>query len=172
MALEFMLRIFAPGNPDTAWLFQAVHPVQPMLDGVCYYFTQPVDKIGDLITQYAPWLIHWVPGSLKACYPMMPADKVARNLAHWLLIFPHSPHGRYAQDLMSARYGFMFPGVVDWRLMLALPLWGWAESIASGVIQWLETLFYRHQLRRQDKAMVRNLQAQWQPKNPKEQHAS
>jgi len=196
LALEFMLRIFAPGNADTAWLFRMIHPVQPWLDTACYYLTQPVDKLGSLMQTYTPWLLHWIPATIKSMFPIMPAAVAAKNTAQWLLLFPHEPQGRFAQDIHSAPYGLLFPGVVDWRLMFALPLWNWAESIASGAICWVETQFYRQGLKHQDKQKVRQMmqsqqaqqqihqgmqqelysevhqQVDWEPQNPKEQHAS
>lgn len=172
LALEFILRIFAPGNPDTAWIFKALHPAQPWLDTASYYLTQPVDKIGSLIADKAPWLLHWIPGKIRACFPMMPAAPIFRDLAHWLLIFPHDPHGRFVQDIQGARYSHLFPGVIDWRLMMALPLWGWAETIASACIGWLENQLYQFSMRQHAKSEVKKLQQHWNAQNPKEQHAS
>jgi hypothetical protein len=168
LALEFMLCIFAPGNAETAWVFQTLHPVQPWLEQVCHYLTLPVDQIARLIQTYAPWLYSWLPSSLKSLFPVMPASVVAERIAHLLLMLPHDPHGRYGQDLLSAPYPVLFPGVVDWRLLIALPLWGWAESVASGMIHRAEMQFYRQSMKQQARSDVRQWQAQapQMPQNP------
>jgi len=172
LALEFMLRIFAPGNADTAWVFQALHPIQPFMETACAYLTQPVDKISSLVLDKAPFLLQWIPAGLKASFPIMPASVAARHIAQWLLLFPHDPHGRYARDLLAAHYNILFPGVVDWRLMVALPIWNWVQSIGNGVIHGLETLAYRQSLRNQNRVAFHKLQEQWIDQHPPEEPVS
>jgi hypothetical protein len=155
LALNFFLGIFAPGNTDTAFIFQVLHPVQPLLDKICAFLTLPVHKILDFLSANAPWLTDWLPAGVKAWFPVVPAAVVAKQIAQWFLMLPHDPHGRYAQDLAQARYTWMFPGSLDWRLLLALPLWSWLESLLMGLIQWAETKLYRQQLRGETKARLK-----------------
>ena len=172
LALEFMLRIFAPGNADTAWIFQAIHPIESYMEAACYFLTQPVDKISALVVDKAPFILHWIPTGLKANFPVMSASVAARHIAQWLLLFPHDPHGRYAHDLLAARYNILFPGVVDWRLMVALPIWGWVESLISAIIRGLETLAYRQSLRSHERAALQKFQEQRiEPNSAQEQQA-
>src|SRR4051812_2601547 len=104
LALAFVLRIFAPGNADTSIVFQSVHPVQPWLDKVCNFLTLPIDKTLTLITIWWPAFVHGLPPALKEWFPIVPAEKVARQMAHWILLIPQDQHSRYVQDLKSAPY--------------------------------------------------------------------
>jgi len=68
LALEFMLRIFAPGNADTAWIFQAIHPIESYMEAACYFLTQPVDKISALVVDKAPFTRNWIPPGQKPIF--------------------------------------------------------------------------------------------------------
>lgn len=160
LALGFILGIFAPGNPETAFVFQAMHPVLPWIDTACAFLIQPVDKGLAFLSTNAPWLTQWVPAGIKAGFPVIPAATVAKQIAGLFLMLPHDPHGRYAQDLSHANFKWLFPGVIDWRLMMALPLWNWVESLLIGMIQWIETMAYRQKLRWENQARLKSLQAE------------
>ncbi len=137
LALGFILGIFAPGNADTAWLFQGIHPLEPLLNQTCALLVLPVDKGLELLQTYTPRLSPYIPSSVKTSFPIAPASLVAQHVGHLLLLFPHDAHGRFSQDLWHAPYSALFPGVVDYRLLLALPLWHWIES---GFIQFTNLL--------------------------------
>ena len=160
LALTFFLRIFAPGNPDTAWLFQGIHPLQQWLDLACGYLTLPLDRAFELLNSIASWMFQWIPAEIKRLFPVMPAEVAARDITSWMLLLPHDPHGQYARDLTHARYDLLFPGVIDWRLLLALPFWNWVDSLCIQLIQWLEMAGYRHHLRQENKKMVKTIRAQ------------
>ena len=160
LALGFILGIFSPGNADTAFLFQALHPLDPFLHQACAFLVQPVDKSLELLQTLAPWLSHIFPASFKGSFPIAPATRVAQHLGQLLLLLSHDLHGRYAQDLWHAPYGSLFPGVVDYRFLLALPLWHWVESMFIQLINMLERSFYQQSLRWEDRARLKTFQAE------------
>lgn len=147
LALVFVLRVFAPGNHDTVFIFQFMHPFMPFLDGFCSFLIYPIEQIIEWLAEHAPWLSHWIPAGVKAAFPLMPAESFAKLLAGKLLLLPHNPQARYALDLQHAPFGTMFPGVLDWRLILALPFWNIIDSILSNLLRWMEIALYRSRLR-------------------------
>lgn len=56
-------------------------------------------------------------------------------------------------QLRNADYESLFPGVMDWRLLMALPVWGFVESMLLKLLIHVEAFFYRNYLRQRDAAL-------------------
>jgi diguanylate cyclase (GGDEF)-like protein len=87
---------------------------------------------------------------------MASAERVADLVVTAFLKLPHvadSPPGR---ALRNANLNVLFPGIVDWRLLLALPVWGWVESFLLKVVIHAEAFQYRQYIRQRDADMMQS----------------
>lgn len=153
LLLAFIIRIFAPGTNETAFVFQKLQVVQPVLDTVVGFLILPV-------TFAWGWLIHWWPKLQTSWFPMASAEHVAYMVVRLILKLPHMAESPPGRALRNANLNLLFPGVVDWRLLLALPVWGKVEDLLLKAIIHVEAFQYRHYLRRRDAAMMQSFREQ------------
>lgn len=150
LLLTFMVRIFSPGNAETAYIFRAIQPIQPWLDQICAALVWPV---GWALEKLEPFL----PATWKAWFPISPAAAFFTNVSEWVLKIPGLAGTVAGKQMQAADYGALFPGVVDWRLLLALPVWGFAESLLFGLFIRMDAWTYRWGIRRRDAAFMKSL---------------
>lgn len=144
----FMLRIFSPGNPETAYIFQKLQWVQPRLDQVCAVLVAPVSWVLEKVNPFFP-------AAWKAWFPISPAGAFFSKVSQWALTLPGLMTTPAGKQLHAANYGLLFPGVVDWRLLLALPFWGFVESWLLKLLIYLEAWLYRLHVRQRDAQLLK-----------------
>lgn len=149
LLLAFIIRIFAPGTNETAFVFQKLQMVQPVLDAVAGFLILP-------ITYAWGWLIGVWPKLQTSWFPIASAEQVAYKLVVLILKLPHMAESPPGRVLKNANLNLLFPGILDWRLLLALPIWGKVENILLQAIIHMEAFQYRHYLRRRDAAMMQS----------------
>lgn len=151
LLLTFFIRIFAPGNADTEAVFKIIALVQPWLDRAVHWLIWPIDWACDRVLPF-------LPSGWKSWFPLMPAHTLIGKLVEWILKIPNLLDSSLGLALRHAELKTLFPGVADWRLLLALPLWGWIERLCLGVINRIDARLYREKIRQRDAAYVQSLQ--------------
>lgn len=155
LLVAFVLRILAPGNPETAILFQKIQFIQPWLDQACAWLVLPISYLLD-------WVNPHLPATWRAWFPISPAGPFFSLVSSWLLKIPGLANSPFGAQLQTANFSLWFPGVMDWRLLLALPIWGFVESLILKFLIYIEAGLYRFSLRQRDADMVKSLQQQVQ----------
>ena len=146
LSIVFMIRMFAPGNAETAYAFKAIQPLQPFLDTACAFLTLPVTFLLEKLSGV-------IPATLKSWFPLASASAFFHLLGQWVLKIPRLGETAMGAQLRNADYEFLFPGVMDWRLLMALPVWGFVESVLLKSLIHVEAFFYRSYLRQRDAAL-------------------
>lgn len=145
---EFVLRILSPGDADTAGIFRMLQPFRIFLEPAINVLLAPIR----LLLAYVG---HWIPPAFASWFPVMPADTFFQQLGRLALQFPGLPETSLGRDVRNAPYAVIFPGVVDWRPLMAVFFWGLSESLARGLFFRLDAFLYRRSLRRRDALFFR-----------------
>jgi diguanylate cyclase (GGDEF)-like protein len=151
LLLAFIIRIFAPGTNETAFVFQKLQVVQPVLNAIVGFLVTPITVVWGLLVGKWPKL-------QTVWFPIASAEQIAYTVVIWILKVPHMAESPPGRVLRNANLSTLFPGVIDWRLLLALPLWGKVEAILLRGIIHAEAFQYRQYLRRRDAAMLQSFQ--------------
>lgn len=150
LLIVFVIRVFAPGNADTAAIFKLLANVQPLLDTVTGWLVYPMQVALDWLTPYFPqWLKDW--------FPITQAAGAFHALGELILKIPNLASTELGKQLKAVEYGRVFPGVLDWRLWLAIGLWGLVESLLLKLVIRIEARLYRQRIRHRDAEMMRSL---------------
>lgn len=120
----FVMRIFAPGTPETAFFFRWMQTnlMQPGLDSIVQFLIAPVSWVFGQIS-------HYFPADIKPWIPISPAPALFHLICEFLLKIPGLTGTGFGQDLVQGKGLPMFPGIVDWRLPLSAMFWGWVEAL-------------------------------------------
>ncbi|WP_303673332.1 GGDEF domain-containing protein [Vampirovibrio chlorellavorus] len=151
LVLVFVIRVFAPGNPDTAAFFQLLALIQPVLDTAALILSWPVQQI-------CQWVQHFLPTAWQGGFPVSSAAGCAQALVDGFLQLPGMMTSPLAPALLDVHYESQFPGVLDWRLLLSVAFWGWVESLFLKGLNIVDARLYRHQIRQRDEALLRSFQ--------------
>lgn len=117
----FVLRIFAPGTAETAFVFQFVQQFQPGLDQCIRVLLLPISWPLSVLQPH-------LPVSIKAWFPITLAVDFITTFASWLLKVPLIAHSKLGVSLSQHRYESLIPGTMDWRFVLALFFWSFVEA--------------------------------------------
>jgi hypothetical protein len=151
LLVAFAIRMFAPGNNDTAFIFQKIQVVQPLLDAAAGFLSYPVTFLWDM-------LVGFMPSLRNPWFPVAASDQVMGVLVGMLLKIPKIMDIPVGPALRDADLGALFPGVMDWRLLVVLPLWGRVESLLLQIINQVEARRYRSYIQQRDAEMARSFQ--------------
>lgn len=165
LLLVFVIRVFAPGNPDTATLFQMLAVIQPVLDTAVMILNWPVQQV-------CQWGQHFLPLAWQSGFPVTSAAWCAQALVDGFLQLPGMMTSPLAPALLDVHYESRFPGMLDWRLILSIAFWGWVESLFLQGINIVDARLYRHQIRQRDKALLRSFQKDSDGSGVREQQAA
>lgn len=127
LLLMFLIRILAPGTPESAPFFQFLRKL-PFLDQAANLLTLPVDFVLGFVTGL-------LPADVRSWFPTMKAGPPISAVINWIANFPGLAGTAVSQSLTGVNYYRKFPGVFDWRLLLAMGLWGMVESIILTFLQ-------------------------------------
>jgi diguanylate cyclase (GGDEF)-like protein len=151
LLLVFVIRVFAPGNADTAAIFKALGFIQPVLDGGVMILSWPVQQV-------CQWVLPLVPVAWQDRFPVASAAGFVQALVDTFLQLPGMMNSPLGPQLLDFSYGAYFPGVLDWRLLLSVAFWGWVESGILKGLNVLDSRLYRYEIRRRDEALLRSFQ--------------
>ncbi len=165
LLLVFVIRVFAPGNPDTATLFQMLAVIQPVLDTAVIILSWPVQQV-------CQWVQHFLPVAWQDGFPVTSAAWCAQALVDAFLQLPGMMASPLTPALLDVHYESRFPGVLDWRLILSIAFWGWVESLFLKGINIVDARLYRHQIRQRDEALLRSFQTESDDSGVREQQAA
>ncbi|WP_373532061.1 hypothetical protein [Vampirovibrio sp.] len=150
LLFAFILRIFAPGNADTRSLFQLISFIQPFLDASVAFFVFPVQWVLN-------WLTPYFPAGMSAWFPITQAAAFFEGLVVFVFSIPSLAATALGQQMLEAPYPTIFPGVLDWRLLMAIGFWGLIESLLLKVIISIEARTYRSHIRKRDADILAGL---------------
>lgn len=151
LVLVFVIRVFAPGNADTMAVFKMLAYIQPFLDTAAAILAWPVQQV-------CLWGQHYLPTAWQNAFPVTSAAGCAQMLADAFLQLPGMMTSPLAPQLLDTPYESLFPGVLDWRLLLAVAFWGWVESLMLHSINILDARLYRNQTQQRGEALLRSFQ--------------
>lgn len=143
LLLAFVIRVFSPGNVDTEVIFKAIAIIQPILDAGVALLVFPVQWALDFINPY-------LPAGVKSWFPITQAASFFKALCDLFLKIPGLAITELGRQLQQVQYKTIFPGVLDWRLLMAIGLWGFVEAQLLKVIIWIEAKQYRNHIRQRD----------------------
>lgn len=149
LLVAFVIRMFAPGTEQTAFIFQKLQLVQPLLDAVVGVLIYPVTFIWEL-------LVGIMPALRNPWFPIAASDKVMGVLVALVLKIPRIMDVPIGPALRDANLNLLFPGIMDWRLLVVLPLWGTVESLCMQIISKIEAGQYRNYIQQRDAEMLRS----------------
>jgi diguanylate cyclase (GGDEF)-like protein len=112
----FVLKIFEPGNAENAWVFEALRPLRPGLESLVFVLTLPVQLLVSL-------LIPVLPLEMRHGFPACPAAEVTAGLVRSLQWVPFIWETENGRQVLQTDYATKLPGVMDWRLPLAILFW-------------------------------------------------
>lgn len=136
LVASFLFRLFAPGNLETIDLFYKLQPLQHALTLISNWLLTPVTA--SLKALSSPWSTHLFSilglSSLKhnifdSNFWIRPATESISQAISWLLQLPGLQQTGFGQALARVSVEQVFPGVLDWRILLALPIWGMLEML-------------------------------------------
>jgi diguanylate cyclase (GGDEF)-like protein len=153
LGFAFLLKMFGSGTPHTAGLFSLLAPVRPYMDGLAYLAASPAILLSNLVDGY-------LPVEFRNWFPTTPAAPVLSRVSHWILQIPGINNGTgLRQKILSTDFAALFPGVLDWRLLLVIPLWNMAEVTLSRFADHLERIQKQHRKRDLEESLGRSYQA-------------
>ncbi len=150
LLLMFAVRIFAPGNADTEAVFKMIAMVQPLLDAGTYCLIWPIQLTLD-------WLSPYLPADVRAWFPVSQAAQFFQTVNTWILALPNLSTSDVGRQMAGINFKYVFPGVLDWRLMLGLCFWGVIENILLKLIIGMEAKQYRTHIRQRDADILASL---------------
>ncbi len=165
LLLVFVIRVFAPGNADTAAVFKMLSLIQPVLDTAVMILTWPVQQV-------CQWGQHFLPVSWQSGFPVTSAAWCAQVVVDAFLQLPGMLASPLGPPLLDVSYDSQFPGVLDWRLLLSVVFWGWVESLVLQGVNIVDARLYRHQIRQRDEALLRSFQTESDDSGVREQQAA
>jgi diguanylate cyclase (GGDEF)-like protein len=143
LLLMFAIRIFAPGNADTAAVFKTIAMLQPLLDAGTYFLIWPIQLVMD-------WLSSYLPADARVWFPVSQAAPFFQTINTWILALPSLSTSDVGRQMANVNFKYVFPGVLDWRLLLGLCFWGVIENMLLKLIIGVEAKQYRSHIRQRD----------------------
>jgi hypothetical protein len=150
LLLVFFIRVFSPGNVDTEAVFKLIALVQPFLDAGTFLLIWPVQAALD-------WILPYLPHSWHEWFPVTQAAVLFEWLGTLFLKLSNLAETDWGRSMAEVRYKDVFPGILDWRLMLAIGFWGWIESLLLKLVITLEAKLYRQHIRQRDADILHSL---------------
>lgn len=150
LLLVFFIRVFSPGNADTEAVFKLIAQVQLVLDAGTFLLVWPVQTLLD-------WILPYFPSSWREVFPVAQAAGLFEWLGSLLLQLSNLAETDWGRAMAAIRYKEVFPGILDWRLLLAIWFWGWVESLLLKMVITLEARLYRQHIRQRDADILYSL---------------
>lgn len=150
LLIAFTIRVFSPGNADTKAIFQLINTIRPFLDAGVALLVFPVQLVLD-------WLSPFLSAGIKAWFPITQAGPFFEGLAEFVGKIPGLASTEVGRKLLDAPYPTIFPGVLDWRLLVAIGFWGFVESLLLKGVIFIEAKLYRSHIRRRDADILAGL---------------
>jgi hypothetical protein len=151
LVFVFVVRVFAPGNADTQAIFRLIGLVQPFLDAGAAFLVFPVQLPLD-------WLSPYLSAGIKLWFPLTQAAPFFEALVEFVVgTIPGLAAMQVGRKLLDASYPTIFPGVFDWRLVMAIAFWGFVESLLLKGVILIEARLYRSRIRQRDADILASL---------------
>jgi diguanylate cyclase (GGDEF)-like protein len=151
LGFVFLLRMFGSGTPHTAGLFNLLAPFRAYIDGLAYLEASPAILLSYLVEGY-------LPADFRTWFPTAPAAPVFSGIAQWIVQIPIPGGTGLRQKIISIDFASLFPGVLDWRLLLVIPIWNMAETILLRFADHLERIQKQHRKRDLEESLERSYQ--------------
>lgn len=143
LLLAFVIHIFAFNREQSTAVVQLIQPVLPTLSRIVEFLQLPVNHLLALLQPF-------IPAGFHAWFPVTPAWIVIKKLSAILLLIPPFKVSTWGQAISNAHFQAIFPGVMDWRFLFSLCIWGFVESLIWGMLIRIEGLQYRSMIRKRD----------------------
>lgn len=124
LVIRFVVGIVEPGNPENQDVFRMLGIVLGPIDGITDLMAAPIRMVVDPLSAYLP---------TRGWFPLTPAGDLVGTVNDFLLTSLPALFTDFApiRKLLTANYGYWMPGVMDWTLLLAIPLWSWVEHLLN-----------------------------------------
>lgn len=140
---RLLIKTIEPGTPNTETLLKLMQPIIQFLDQLFAIIFYPVNLICQFIQ-------HLLPANLAAQFPTTDVGLLLKFIFSLPMYIPVIDRIYFMQDLANTDYYKIFPGVLDWRLVIAFiivfALQNWADDFGNFVIKFLK--------KREDKAIA------------------
>lgn len=148
LGFVFLLQLFGSGTPHTAGLFSLLAPVRSHIDGLAHLAASPAILLSNLVEGY-------LPTDFRSWFPTAPAAPVISGIAKWILQMPGLNGIGLRQKIISTDFAALFPGILDWRLLLVMPIWKMAEASLLHFADHLERVQKQHRKRDLNESLSR-----------------
>lgn len=160
---RLLIKTLEPGTVQTETLIIMMIPLCKIIDQVFSIIFYPIIIISQ-------WIHNILPSTLKSFFPSLDAASILDFVTSIPTYIPVIGSLFFIQDIANIDYSLIFPGAVDWTLLIALlivfKLHHLAESIASNQIKHLKTL--RAEKKRQSELEI--IKAHYE--NPSNKHTT
>lgn len=156
LILLFWIVLLSPGPFGSEWVFSLIQPLTSILQWI-------YSGVGAPVIWFCDWLVQFLPAGLHEYFPTVRPDSLYQLVLSILNLVPDLYNATFMQPIRAFQVSTIFPGVIDWRILMTIWLWTRIEEWLTPLFRGLNQHEFKKQYQRNNSLMARDFQSTASP---------